>query len=68
MNYIRQTQKGRSIYTMQDVCLVCGDYLPEGSGMTCSYCSLWVNKERIRREWSGDKAASHNRVRATANR
>jgi len=72
VKYICQKQKSSSAHTMQDICLVCGDYLPEGTGMTFSYCSSRIidqdNVERIRRGWSGDKAAGHNRVCSTAER
>lgn len=72
VKYIHQMQKSSSVHTMQDICLVCGDYMPEGTGMTCPYCSSFTidqgKTERIRRGWSGDKTASHNRVCSTADR
>lgn len=44
MKYVRQTQGDSAIQTMQDVCLVCGCYMPEGTGMICPNCMSDENK------------------------
>ena len=38
MKYIRQIEGEITIQTMQDVCLICGQYMPEGTGMVCPHC------------------------------
>ena len=39
MKYFRQIDSGMMIQSMQDVCLICGEYMPEGVGMVCPYCA-----------------------------
>ena len=54
MKYIRQTDSGVTSQTMQDVCLICGVYMPEGMGMVCPYCASTA--EELASGLRGEKA------------
>ena len=42
MKYIRQLSADEPLYEQQDTCVICGRYLPEGSGMVCQDCMAAV--------------------------
>lgn len=47
MEYVRQINDYVPIYTQQDVCVICGRYMPEGTGMVCRDCMAAVDERYI---------------------
>ena len=48
MKYIRQLSADAPLYEQQDTCVICGRYLPEGSGMVCQDCMATVDENMPR--------------------
>ena len=44
MKYSRQLAADEPLYERQDTCVICGRYLPEGSGMVCQDCMAAVEE------------------------